>query len=320
MARYFNTVVSESASKARFQAENGNAFLNLQHVASSDWGRPHLLACRVVRREPKRSLLPILSQYAPVDLRSVSDEIRAFLQGPDLTLLNQSEHFLVRSSGHSMSLAHIWAAMAMFKGNQDRRMRDPSTTEGRIESEHDNDPEERQSKRLRRPTFQPDSIDSSGIRVGSSSPPHGSYDGSQGSSLGYVDSDTHYLSITPEDDTIRLASCVIRHILHFAPPQDSASTPVVVEFRDAKTRWAGRTIDRGRQIVAIDDGGLCLRRQKPGGGFALVKNHIAILEAKTRFQCLENGQPVISDASFAQMVCEALATRLFNMNHDSQER
>lgn len=138
--------------------------------------------------------------------------------------------------------------------------------------------------------------------------------------MGYVDSDTHYLSITPEDDTKRLASCVIRHILYFAPPQDSAPRPVVVEFRDAKTRWAGKTVIRRQQIVAIDDGGLSLRRQKPGGGFALMKNHVAILEAKTQFQCLENGQPGISDASFAQVVCEALATRFFNITHDSQER
>jgi len=87
MAPYFNTVVSESAFRTRFQAENGKSFLDLQHVASSDWGRPHLLACRVLRREPKRNLLPILSQHTPVDLRSVLDEIRAFLQGPDLTLI-----------------------------------------------------------------------------------------------------------------------------------------------------------------------------------------------------------------------------------------
>ncbi|KAI3276438.1 hypothetical protein DTO003C3_10174 [Penicillium roqueforti] len=263
---YFSSVISESAFKARFQAENGKKFSELDNVAASYWGRPHLLACRVVRRDPQRNLLPILSQYVtPSDVQTSSDEIRAFLQGPDLTFMAQSEHYLVRRSNCGISLAQIWAAMAMFKGNQDRRMRDVSTMQEQNESERDNDAEARQPKRFRRHTFQPDFIDSSGIQVGSSSPPHdGSYDGSQGSSLGYVDPDTHYLGMTPEDDTLRLASCVIRHILYFAPPQNSASIPTVVEFRDAKTRLAATTLVGERQIVAIDDGGLCLRRQNPG--------------------------------------------------------
>lgn len=64
-------------------------------------------------------------QYVtPSDVQSSSDEIRAFLQGPDLAHMAQSEHSLVRGSNCSMSLAHIWAAMAMFEGSQDRRMRD----------------------------------------------------------------------------------------------------------------------------------------------------------------------------------------------------
>lgn len=75
-----------------------------------------------------------------------------------------------------------------------------------------------------------------------------------------------------------------------------------------------------RQIVAIDDGGLCLRRQTPNRGFILAKSHVAILEAKAQFQCLENGRPVISDECFAQMVCEALATRFSDINDVSHRR
>jgi hypothetical protein len=63
-----------------------------------------------------------------------------------------------------------------------------------------------------------------------------------------------------------------------------------------------------------------LRRQKPGGGFILANNHVAILEAKTQFQCLENGRPVISDTCFAQMVCEALAARLSDITDKLQQR
>jgi hypothetical protein len=76
----------------------------------------------------------------------------------------------------------------------------------------------------------------------------------------------------------------------------------------------------GRQIVAVDDGGLCLRQQTENGEFMLAKRHVAILEAKPQFQCLENGRPIISDKCFAQMVCEALAARLSDIADNSQTR
>lgn len=67
-------------------------------------------------------------------------------------------------------------------------------------------------------------------------------------------------------------------------------------------------------MIAIDHGGLCLREQKPDGGFMLTNNHVAVLEAKPHFQCLENGRPVISDGNLAQMICQALATRCSFLN------
>lgn len=316
---YFSSVTSESTFRARFQAEGGKIFSELPNVAASSWGRAHLLGCRVVRRETLHNLLPILLQYTPSTAQPLSNEITSFLQGPDLALMTESEHNLVRNSSCGISLAQIWAAMAMFKGTQDRRVRDLPVMQGQNENELDNEAAGRQSTRLRRQIVQPDFTDSGDIHF-SSSPPQGSQDSSQGSSLGYLDLDTHHLGITPEDDTLRLVSCVIRHILYFAPPQNSASRPTIVEFRDAKTRVATATVLSERNVVAIDDGGLCLRRQKPGGGYMLANNHVAILEAKTQFQSFQNGRPIISDRSFAQMVCEALATRLFTRIENQQQR
>ncbi|KAJ5406102.1 hypothetical protein N7465_007386 [Penicillium sp. CMV-2018d] len=313
---YFSSITSESAFRARFQSDNGRAFSKLPTVAASHWDRSHLLACRVIRRESRRNVLPILSQHIyPSDVQdSTADEIKAFLRGPEPEFMTESEHYLVRGSNSGISLGQIWAAMATFKGSQDRRRRDLSDnpekeygeSDGRID-ERDGEAEPR-PKRARGYTSQEDYVNSSTMQVGSSSPPHSGSHGT--SSLDYVDSDSHILGIVPEDETFRLASCVIRHILYFAPPQNSTSEPTVVEFRDAKTRLAARTLAEKRQIVAIDDGGLCLRRREPGRGFLVVKNHVAILEAKTQFQCLEDGRPVISDGCFAQMVCEALAARL----------
>jgi hypothetical protein len=316
---YFHSVTSVSSFNTRFQAENGKNFSEINDVAASHWDRTHLLACRVVRREPQPDVLPVLSQHSePSDVQASSDEIKAFVQDPDPTLMAQSEHSLVRGSG-CVSLAHVWAALAMFTGKQDRRMQDKSTLKRRNDSEGAGEVETRQPKRLRSRTSRPEYVDSSRMRVDCRSPSQVDSGGSDGSSLGYVDIDTHYLG-APEDDTLRLAACVIRHILYFAPPQESPSSPAVVEFRDAKTRLSVVTADQQRRINAVDDGGLCLRRQKSDGGFKLTNNHIAILEAKKQFQRWENGKPLISDPCLAQMVCEALAVRLSDITDEFQER
>lgn len=319
---YFSSVTSESTFRARFQAEDGKSFRQLENVAASHWGRPHLFGCRVVRRDAQHNVLPILSQYTtPTDIHSAPDQIRMFLEGPDLPLMVQSEHYLVRGFKYSTSLAQIWAAMAMFKGSPNRRMQDTHGTEEIDHNEPEDDVKARHPKRARRHTIQPDFVESSGIQAGSSSPPHeSSLYSPHGSSLGYVDLETHALGVSPEDDTLRLASCVLRHILYFASPQDSAWNPKVVEFRDAKKRIAASTPLEKRQIVAIDDDGLCLRQHVPDKGFVLLNNHIAVLEAKTQFQCIEDGRPMISDECFAQMICEGLASRLCNSAGNAQQR
>lgn len=154
----------------------------------------------------------MLSHYInPSDLHPESMEIRAFLESPNTTQMAQSEHGLVRGSDCGMSLAQVWAAMAMFKGSPDRHVADIPSTPGRNESGCENDDEPRQSKRLRRDTFRSDFVDSSRMRVGSSSPPqdgvyNGSPDGSKVSSVGYIYSGAHFSTMTVEDDTLRLAS------------------------------------------------------------------------------------------------------------------
>lgn len=52
----------------------------------------------------------------------------------------------------------------------------------------------------------------------------------------------------------------------------------------------------------------------------LAKKYIAILEAKTQFQCLENGRPIISDMNLAQMVCEALAIKISHKDDQSLQK
>ncbi|KAJ5640343.1 uncharacterized protein N7484_008205 [Penicillium longicatenatum] len=287
---YFDSVTSISYFKNRFITEGGKLFSEISNVAASAWCRDHLFACQVIRRD---------TQY---DMRSFPD-IHAFLKGPDSTYSSQSEHGLVRDSGYSLSLAQIWAAMAMIKAGKNLRM---DNSEDFSVYESDDEPDSR-AKRLRRNTLQEGYVDSSVLQVGSSSPKAESIH--TASSLDWVDRATHILLSSPEDETLRLASCVIRHILYYAPPQDTGGLETVIEFRDAKRRLTAITPVLRRKIVAIDDGGL-YRRKANGNIFTVDKERVAIVEAKREFQCLENGRPTISDNCLAQMTREALVSRL----------
>jgi hypothetical protein len=94
--------------------------------------------------------------------------------------------------------------------------------------------------------------------------------------------ESHISFLLLEDETLRLTSCVIYYILYFIPPQDSSSLSTVVEFRDVKSRLTVSTSTLARTIVATDDRGFCLREESRGI-FKVLKNWVALLEAKRRF-------------------------------------
>ena len=160
-------------------------------------------------------------------------------------------------------------------------------------------------------------MDPSMIQIGSSSPT--TDQASQGSSsVGFVDQNSYGALNLSEERTLRLAHCILRHIVYFAPPQDHESPFFVTEVRDAKSRLYGPTPVQKRKIAAVDDGGLYLRDNKVDSS-RMIKSHVAVIEAKNRFQSIEDGKPIISDACFAQMTCEALATRLATREQDRNE-
>ncbi|KAL4985102.1 hypothetical protein BDW68DRAFT_189910 [Aspergillus falconensis] len=212
------------------------------------WDRGHLFACRVIRRYARPNILPILAGYSHQSDILSSAEISKFVKGTESDYVTRSEHHLVWGIQYGISLGQIWAAMATIWGPQDSRTTDiPIDTDNVYKSNYD-----RKVKQLRYHTLQDNNfVDLGMIQIGSSSP---LAEGSQGTlSVGYLDGDTHFLLNSPEDETLRLTSYVIRHILYFAPPQDLVVSPIV--------------------------------------GFE--KSRGPILEAKRHFQCLEDGQPVI---------------------------
>ncbi|KAH8743629.1 hypothetical protein F5883DRAFT_592361 [Diaporthe sp. PMI_573] len=302
---YFNAVTSESLFKARFKAERGKTFSDIDLKPANKWGREELFACRVIRRKPQSHVLPLLSEHIFHIEKPTLPEIDRFLEGPTDDQMAWSEHDLVRECG---ILGQAWAAMAILK-----RRGGSSNTNALDNSSEDSDEPGKIVKRVKLAFNDPCYVDSGKMQVGSSSP---LAEGSQGeaSSVGHVDQDSHNRHLRPEDDTLRLTSCMIRHLLYFAPPQDHRRVPVVVEFRDSRSRLSAFT-PRGRKLTAIDDGGLCLR-QTTRGISKVSKNNVAKLEAKRNFQCVEDGQPIISDGCFAQITCEALVARFADPSED----
>ncbi|CAI7603769.1 unnamed protein product [Penicillium glandicola] len=307
---------SSFTSVKQFKGPNVKHISDLPMAPASGWGRDHLLAC-------------LLSEHSdPSDARS-SAEIQNFVKGPDSeNHFQKSEHSLVRDFGYSISLAQTWAALAAFKGNRDAQRThdsiDPRDSDSGNHSEDSNtDPDYlmdiesdggsdsgtrgRPAREVSNAT-DPEFVHSGEMQVASSSPQASSEGGA--SSTGHIDPMEYKLRGTVEDDTLRLASCVIRHILYFGPPQDREDMSSVVEFRDAKLRSSKRPLLLDNPMKATDDGGLCLRVQNKEGLFRLRNDRVAILEAKKKFQRLEEGKPTISDECLAQMTCEALLAKL----------
>ncbi|KAL4875221.1 hypothetical protein BJY04DRAFT_202603 [Aspergillus karnatakaensis] len=79
---YFSSTTTKSVFNSRFEAENGKILKRVELSAASSWGRPHMLACRVVRQDLQSNLLPILSLTpSDRDFKSLPKEIKSFLQG-----------------------------------------------------------------------------------------------------------------------------------------------------------------------------------------------------------------------------------------------
>ncbi|KAI1009982.1 hypothetical protein LB503_011564 [Fusarium chuoi] len=97
----------------------------------------------------------------------------------------------------------------------------------------------------------------------------------------------------------------MRHILHYT--QLPGLTPVV-EFRDTRQHLGLEMPDLGGHIIAVDDGGLCLKMEEEKDRFVVVRNMVALLEAKRSLKIVE-GKPIISDECLAQMTCEAILAR-----------
>lgn len=284
MLQYFDRVTSESAFAALFASEGGKVFVELEIVAASSWTRANLLACRLVRNARQDSILPVLLQHIP-PIGQLHNEMAELVKGPDAAHRKLGEPELVHLYG--VSRGQVWAALASFDFPPGEVNRPANNEDG-------------QGRTVRQVVHE-GYVDSSRMRVGSSSPlsgsgssKHGMRESQASSSVGWVSDDTHIAASLPEDKTVRLVSCFIRHILYYFPPQSSERHEPVVGFRDEKISLSADIGIHGN-LRAIDDGGLYRRIFHRSDQYEVDNSHVAILEAKRRFQHIQDGRPITTD-------------------------
>ncbi|QPH12402.1 hypothetical protein C2857_004574 [Epichloe festucae Fl1] len=304
-AAYYKTVTNKSTFKKHFKAEQRVPFIKLDHVAAHKWGRPELFGLAVKPKVVQH--LPVLSEFTPPSNEPTPKEIEKFINGPGSDYMSRSEHSLVRDPIIGESLGRAWAALASFTAPRNE-----------LRSDEEDDAETgSRSKRTRIQTTQEDYVDSSMMRVDSSS---SNSDESKGtpSSVGYVDKSSSSARARKENETLRLFSCVTRHVLHYAFPQENDFVDPVVEFRDYASWHVASTPNGGRRVAAMDDRGLVLREFDEGR--LLQKNdYVMLVEAKSEFQRIVDGKPILTDECLGQMTCEAMAARLKDFSEEKSK-
>lgn len=256
----------------------------------SQWTRKHLFACRVICSKPQRRLaLFVDGGFFPASPRGVHPYIDRLITGPMASFVTLSEPQIVQQSEPD-SLGYIWAALAEHL----RQERAGAATMFRAA---------RQTT-----TVVPfgTMIPTASVQFGSSPPGEDSSSSSSESTTGYIETLTIPLV---EEITVRLVSCLVRHVVNYGQPSDKRSP--FIHFRDSRLTSDFQPPD-SRRIRATDDGGLQFHVGNE-------TRQVACLEAKRAFQALDkDGRPTISDQTLGQVVGEALVLHQDDKN-TSQE-
>ncbi|KAK4034278.1 hypothetical protein C8A01DRAFT_39245 [Parachaetomium inaequale] len=233
--------------------------------------------------------------YSEKKSLALDARLQALIHGPaegNQALSSLSEPQIVRSYSPD-SLGSVWAALgALLRPQSTRGSDDPPQDSGRpVRERH-------------QPDFG-DVVPPDSVQFGSSPLNRPTTSSSATSSVGYTENPQ---VPAVEDLTLRLASCFVRFVLNYS---QGDSTPTL-EFHDERSS-ASYQLRTGpastASIQAIDDGGV--RMFQPGDESL----GVALVEAKRSFQAIEEGRPTVSDGLLAQMVGQALLTRLDSLKH-----
>ncbi|PHH69211.1 hypothetical protein CDD80_6937 [Ophiocordyceps camponoti-rufipedis] len=260
--------------------------------AASNWKGHHLLACRVICKEPQGVKLPLLEKFWPNKTEEIEVCLKQLIQGPakpqesaddktdlrpnDMAGLRQCSELLLVRSYTPDSLGYIWSGLA------------------RLLNSVDENPVQRRSNRDRGPPpgrgIYADSskMNVAGSEGGSSEP---SSDSDNASSVVFVERVAKPLL---EEATLYFANNFIRCILNYGQNPLDKINPL--ELVQEHNRY---TVERGALSVnAVDDGSI----RESGGGFGSIA---ALVEAKRSLRGVDFPNEVL-----AQLVGQALALKM----------
>ncbi|KAI0874375.1 hypothetical protein GGS24DRAFT_348786 [Hypoxylon argillaceum] len=318
MINYVTSVTSTSALRTR-QLQPLFHYEDKKLPRGSSWAAGELATFRVVVNATNTRVLPYLKEStAPCDDLFLDPAIEQLLQ-PTPDLAGTTDINLVSKYGGP--LGQFWAALAELVPDRGAYTEAGKKGDGHVPS---SPPDQPASKRNRITVEHADMVDSTQMRVGSSSPVQAS---SQVSSRddAFVPENHDHDPLVREANTERLLTCFVRYILYSIPYSDWE-----LENRlDCRTHLAAKvTMTGGWIIQAEDDGGLRLRRRLAGGGGDNGPNvyyipsqlgdcYHVMFETKKAFQ-INDGQPTISDNWLGQMTAEALVGRLARSSFNSE--
>ncbi|KAH7303000.1 hypothetical protein B0I35DRAFT_196080 [Stachybotrys elegans] len=281
--------------------------LNKRELTSSAsrWNIHHLIAYRL-RVYPDEAFLSELradhnlycplcgaSEFCPQKLNHtrtkelIAENPRDFFTKTDCELMQSQDGFL-------------WAALR-------EAARPELTNQARVRPQ-------RERKQVQREGY----IDSASAIPGSSSPIlHSSSEFE--ADLGNLDEDDHEARRSrPEEVTVHLALCFLRHVLNLCLLQHLPGRAMEVEARPRIERRTTNAYVAGIvRVTAEDDGGICSMR-KVGSGWEIRQPFLALLEAKRAFKYVRldkstgNCVPIISNENLAQCLGEAIITKKGN--------
>lgn len=321
---YFESITSRSTLE-KHKHKHPPLYRNHTLPAASDWGTEELFASRVVVSPRHHRILPyqaLSSEAFQLSPRLPSGaELSKIITPlpPGSEALTETE--LVHQLGGMAGM--FWAALRRFTDPQPpspiygAEMRDLDSADDVGGGHPPSSPVLPQTQRARRRRAQqqyPDYVDSSRIKIASSSPIAGSQLSSSTTS-DYISREEHGRRALAEDATVELASAFLRHSLFQCPLQQHVTTAypedVLLEFSGIRRRMVATLRSGTLAFEATADGEVALLRRNNGAGRFISRGEvIGLLEAKKRLTVIREGRPVMTDQVLGQMVGEALALRL----------
>jgi hypothetical protein len=322
---YFESITSRSALEKH---KHKHPPLYRKHTlpAASDWGTEELYASRVVVGPRRHRVLPYRALSSDAFLKppprlpsgaELSKIITPLPSGSEALTETELMHQLGGTAGM------FWAALRRFTDPQppstihDAEMRDLDGADD-VEADHPPSspilPQKQRARRRRAQQQYPDYVDSSRIKIASSSPTAGSQLSSSTTS-DYISREEHGRRAVAEDATVELASAFLRHTLFQCPLQQHVTTAypedVLLEFSGIRRRMVATLRGGTLAFEATADGEVALLRRDDGAGRFISRGEVlGLLEAKKRLTVIREGRRVMTDQVLGQIVGEALALRL----------